>query len=98
MDLVANVLFIPHPGIEDAYHPKDFGTIQLFVQGAGRRHQIAFNRLYDHFFTKGTTNSGKHQAMKKLRPNLGSGNALLCGRPGDIRIACPNDDEGLAIH
>lgn len=56
------------PGGQRAVHPaprhrrclpsKDFGTIQLFVQGAGRRHQFAFNRLYDHFFTKGTTNSG----------------------------------------
>ncbi len=78
MDLVANVLFIPHPGTEDAYHPRISAQFNYSYKALDEDTKFAFNRLYDHFFYKRHNEFWYHQAMKKLPPLISATGMLCC--------------------
>ncbi|NLH24277.1 MAG: 4-alpha-glucanotransferase, partial [Bacteroidales bacterium] len=49
LDLAANVLFVPQPGKEDAYHPRISAQFNYSYKALDENSKFAFNRLYDHF-------------------------------------------------
>ncbi|HQB58757.1 MAG: hypothetical protein LMBGKNDO_01365 [Bacteroidales bacterium] len=78
LDLAANVLFVPQPGKEDAYHPRISAQFNYSYKALDDNSKFAFNRLYDHFFYKRHNEFWYHQAMKKLPPLITATRMLCC--------------------
>ncbi len=77
-DLVANVLFIPQPDQDNAYHPRISAQFNYSYKALDDDTRFAFNRLYDDFFYHRHNAFWYHQAMKKLPPLISATKMLCC--------------------